>query len=296
MAQRLLLAETIAGSESNFVKMMNKKADELGMKDYEFFNSTGLNNSDLHGYHHTGSKDSENVMSAKATAKLAYHLIKDYPQILETASTPKKKFREGTDDQIQMDNWNWMLPGLVFGYEGVDGLKTGTTDFAGLCFTGTAERNGNRYISVVMDAKDANGNNTEKKIRFDETKKMFNYAFTNFAEEKVLNKNYQVKGKKSLPVIKGKADKVKIHTKDSISLVLKSGEAENYKPVLVLDKKKLTKNGELTAPVKKGDKVGYVTLEPKTGKDLGFITDEGSNGIKVDVVAAETVEKANGLS
>lgn len=291
----IAIAETIAGSEANFVKMMSKKATELGMENFEFFNSTGLNNKDLHGYHHTGTIESENVMSAKATAKLAFHLINDYPEILETASTPKKKFREGTDDVIQMENWNWMLPSLVFSYEGVDGLKTGTTEFAGLCFTGTAERKGNRYITVIMDAVDENGNNSEKKIRFDETKKMLNYAFTNFSEEKVLDKNYQVKGKKSLPVIKGKGDKVKIHTKDSISLVLKSGEEENYKPVLVLDKKKLTKDGELTAPVKKGEKIGYVTLEAKNGTDLGFITDKGNSSIKVDVVAAETVEKANGF-
>ena len=47
-------------------------------------------------------------------------------------------------------NWNWMLPGLVFKYPGVDGLKTGTTDFAGYGFTATASRDGNRYITVVM--------------------------------------------------------------------------------------------------------------------------------------------------
>ena len=46
--------------------------------------------------------------------------------------------------QLKMDNWNFMLPGFVYEYEGVDGLKTGTTDFAGHCFTGTAKRDGKR--------------------------------------------------------------------------------------------------------------------------------------------------------
>ena len=132
------IAETIAGSESSFVKMMNEKAEELGLKDYKFVNSTGLNNHDLKGMHVAGDAEEENIMSARSTAKLAYHLLNDYPDVLETTSIPKKVFREGTDDAINMENWNWMLPGLIFKYEGVDGLKTGTTDFAGYCFTGTA--------------------------------------------------------------------------------------------------------------------------------------------------------------
>ncbi|MGN7403604.1 serine hydrolase [Cytobacillus praedii] len=289
----IAIAETIAGSEANFVKMMNKKAEELGLQDYKFVNSTGLNNSDLKGFHHTGNLEDENVMSPRATAKLASRLISDFPEILETASTPKMVFREGTDDRIEMENWNWMLPSLVFGYEGVDGLKTGTTDFAGLCFTGTAERNGTRYITVIMNAKDEKGNNTNKKVRFDETRKMFDYAFGNFSKEELFPENYQVKGKKTLPVTKGKEDKVKIQTKEPITMVVKNGEKENYKPELVLDKKKLNDEGELTAPIKKGEKIGTLTIKAKDGQALSFLTEDGQKNIQVDVVAADDVEKAN---
>lgn len=293
-AATIAIAETIAGSEANFVKMMNEKAEELGLKDYKFVNSSGLNNSDLKGYHSVGNEDEENVMSARATAKLASRLIKDFPEVLETASTPKMTFREGTEDQIKMENWNWMLPGLVYGYEGVDGLKTGTTEFAGLCFTGTAMRNGTRYITVIMNAKDENGSSVNKKARFDETKKMFDFAFSNFSKEEIIPKGYEVKGKKTLPVIKGKEDKVKIKTKDSIQLVIKNGEKKNdYKSVLVLDKKKLNKKGELTAPIKKGEKVGTLTIESKNKENLDFLTEDGKNKIKVDVIATEDVEKAN---
>lgn len=107
----------------------------MGLKNYTFVNSTGLNNAQLDGMEPAGTgKTAENKMPAKSVAKLAYHLLKDHPDVLKTSSITKKTFREGTDDAIKMSNWNFMLPGLVFEYEGVDGLKTGTTDFAGYCF------------------------------------------------------------------------------------------------------------------------------------------------------------------
>ena len=115
---------------------MNKKAKEFGLEEYKFVNSSGLNNSDLLGNHPAGDADEENVMSAKATARLAYHLFNDYPEVIDTASKPVLKFRDGRDYK----NFNWMLPGLVFEYQGVDGLKTGSTDFAGYGFTATAKK------------------------------------------------------------------------------------------------------------------------------------------------------------
>ena len=287
----IAIAETIAGSETNFVKMMNEKAEELGLKDYKFVNSTGLNNRDLKGTIPAGNPDEENVMSARATAKLASALINEYPEILETTSIPEKVFREGTDDRIEMENWNWMLPDLVYGYEGVDGLKTGTTDFAGYCFTGTALRDGTRYITVVMNAKDDDGS-ASYKSRFDETKKMLDYGFANFSEEEILPAGYTVKGTESLPVVKGKEDQVNIETAEAISLIVKNGEAENYKPVLVIDEDKLNEDGQLTAPVKKGDKIGELTLEGADG-EMDFLSEAGQSTITVDVIAAEDVEKAN---
>ncbi|CAG9610739.1 D-alanyl-D-alanine carboxypeptidase family protein [Pseudoneobacillus rhizosphaerae] len=287
------IAEVIGGSEANFVKKMNEKAQELGLENYKFVNSHGLNNRDLKGMHPEGTgPEEENVMSARATGKLAYRILKDFPEVLDTASIDKKKFREGTDDEIKMENWNWMLPSLVFGYEGVDGLKTGTTDFAGYCFTGTASRDGKRFITVVMNAKNANGQGNYK-ARFDETRKMLDYAFSNYAIEEILPANSKIKGNESLPVIKGKKDKVKLFTKDPIEMVILNGEKGQYKPVVVLDKKKLNKKGELTAPVKKGDVVGYVTIKAKGDKTISFLDDKATNQIKVELIAAEDVEKAN---
>jgi serine-type D-Ala-D-Ala carboxypeptidase (penicillin-binding protein 5/6) len=289
----IAIAELIAGSETNFVKMMNDKAQELGLEKYKFVNSSGLNNRDLKGAHPEGTgPEDENVMSARATATLAYRLLKDFPEVLDTSSITKKVFREGTDDKINMENWNWMLPTLVFGYEGMDGLKTGTTDFAGYCFTGTASRDGKRFITVVMNAKNAAGQGNYK-ARFDETRKMFDYAFSNYAMEEVLAKNTEIKGSNTLPVTKGKEDKVKLYTKDPIELIVLNGEKDQYEPVVVLDEKKLNKEGQLTAPVKKGDVVGYVTIKGKGDKNISFLSANATEGLKVDLVAAESVEKAN---
>ncbi|WP_019244546.1 MULTISPECIES: serine hydrolase [Bacillus] len=280
-AATVALAEKVSGSEKNFVTLMNKKAKELGMKDYTFVNSSGLNNSNLLGQIPAGSSTDENTMSARDIAILAFHLLNDFPEVLETSSQPKLKFKDGKE----YPNFNWMLPGLIFAYEGVDGLKTGSTDFAGYCFTATAEKNGQRFISVVMKSR-------SKEERFTDTRKILDYAFSNFSKEQVLKKKYSPKKDGTLAVVKGKEDTVKLTTNKPVELVIQKGTAKDYKPVVVIDKKKLNKDGELTAPIKKGDKIGYVTVKAQ-GDQYGFLTPEGEKLVKVDLVASEDVEKAN---
>ncbi|NSL52343.1 serine hydrolase [Calidifontibacillus erzurumensis] len=289
----IALAETIAGSETNFVKMMNDKAKELGMKDFKFVNSTGLNNKDLLGMHPKGTGETEeNMMSARATATLAYHLINDYPEVLETASIPVKKFTKGIDGEgITMLNWNAMLPDIPgylqqFAYQGVDGLKTGSTELAGYCFTGTAVRNGMRLISVVMRTK-------SQYARFEETKKLFDYGFSNFVEKELFPEGYQLKKQSTLKVTKGKEHEVEIAAKEPLTTVIKVNEEELYEPKLILDEKALSKDGTLVAPVKKGQKVGYLTYEYKGENNFGYLFDDGGLHETVDVVTQAKVEKAN---
>lgn len=292
----IALAETIAGSETNFVQMMNKKAQELGMEDAKFVNSTGLNNKDLYGMHPKGTGETdENMMSSRSVATLAYRLINDYPEVLETASIPFKKFTKGIDGEgISMLNWNAMLPNIPgylqqFAYQGVDGIKTGSTELAGYCFTGTAKRNGMRLISVVMRTK-------SQYARFEETKKLFDYGFSNFAEKELFPANYQMEKQDVLKVEKGKEKNVQIATKEALKTVVKSNEEELYQPKLVLDKKALTKDGTLVAPVKKGQKVGYLTYEYKGENNYGYLVNDGGVHEKVAVVAQADVEKANWFS
>lgn len=286
-AATVAIAETVAGTETEFIKLMNKKAEKLGLKDYKFVNSTGLNNADLFGMQPAGTGPSdENVMPAKSVAKLAYHLLKDHPDVLKTSKIAKKTFREGTEDAINMENWNFMLPGLVFQYEGVDGLKTGTTDFAGHCFTGTAERNGTRLISVVMKAVDTKGQGS-RKARFDETAKLLNYGFSQFSKQEIIPANYKFKDQETVKVTKGKENKVAIAVKEPVSFMVKSSEKDLYKPKLVLDKE------SLEAEVKKDTVVGKLVIERSEGTDYGFI--DGKD-LKADVVTTEAVERASGIS
>ncbi|WP_342507607.1 serine hydrolase [Sporosarcina sp. FSL K6-2383] len=291
-AATIAVAETIAGTETEFVKLMNAKAEELGLKDYKFVNSTGLNNSDLQGMHPqgTGAED-ENVMPAKSVAKLAYHLLHDYPEVLETTKINTKIFREGTTDAIKMDNWNFMLPGFVYEYAGVDGLKTGTTNFAGHSFTGTATRDGKRIISVVMKAVDANGVGSYK-ARFDATRALFDYGFSQFSEVEFVPAGYQFDDQKELDVIKGKEKQVSIAVKEPIRMMVKTSEKELYVPELTIDESKL-KEGSLQAPVEQDAVVGHVKLVKTEGTDYGFI-DADSPG--VDVVTKAAVDKAGWFS
>src|SRR5699024_5372310 len=103
-ATTIALAELIAGSEGEFVKLMNEKGEELGLENFEFVNSTGLENDSLGDNYPEGTKpDDVNMLSAKSTALLAYHLINDYPESLDISSITELKF----DDQT-IRNWNWM--------------------------------------------------------------------------------------------------------------------------------------------------------------------------------------------
>src|SRR5699024_10749299 len=105
-------------------------------------------------------------------------LLKDYPEILEVASIPQQTFRPDTDN-ISMLNWNWMLEGLSQERPGVDGLKTGTTNFAGTTFAGTATENDRRLITVVLNAGE------DLQTRFVETDRMMDFGFDNWEQANV---------------------------------------------------------------------------------------------------------------
>jgi serine-type D-Ala-D-Ala carboxypeptidase (penicillin-binding protein 5/6) len=299
-ATTVALAELISGSEGEFVKLMNEKAQELGLPDAQFVNSTGLHNSDLDGRHPEGTNpDGDNYLSAKSAALLAYHLINDYPEALKYSSMLEGQL----DDQV-FPNRNWMLPGNAsedITMEGVDGLKTGYTDLAQYCFTGTAERNGQRLISVVMGVEAEYNDNGSLKLggekkRFLETKKLLEYGFENFEVQEIFPAGYQLEDQAKLPVIKGKEKQVEIATAEPIRAIVKKGEENAYTPQLQIDESLLTKDGELTAPIKKGDVVGKMTIQYNGGEDYGYITDSLANQATVDVVAQDDVEKANWFS
>ncbi|EJX7677497.1 D-alanyl-D-alanine carboxypeptidase [Listeria monocytogenes] len=281
----IAISEKIAGSEKEFVDAMNKKADELNLGEHQFVNATGLNNEDLKGGQQVGGPKDENKMTARGMAKLAKHLINDYPDVLKTASTTKKEFRKGTSDQIDMTNWNWLLPGLIYGRKGVDGLKTGTTDYAGMCLTATAVQDGMRVITVVLHAN--GGAPVEHtSARFDETNKMLDYAFNNFKVKEVQKAGSKVKNPSTIAVDKGKEDTVGLVTKDAVKLVVPKNGNEPK-----LNTKVTMKEKTIEAPVKKGTEVGKMEVSLKDGDKLGYV--DGKQTETIDVLTASDVEKAN---
>ncbi|MCT2535474.1 D-alanyl-D-alanine carboxypeptidase [Aquibacillus koreensis] len=164
----IALAEVVAGTEGDFVAEMNEKAENLGLTNTRFVNSTGLDNIDLGEFVSVGTRSDTNRMSAQDVASLARHVIEQYPEILDVVDASSY-----TLDGVIHKNTNWMLPEVNeqgLGFQGVDGLKTGFTNEAGYCFAGTVEREDHRLISVVMGTSSI----TE---RFSQTKHLYESAF-----------------------------------------------------------------------------------------------------------------------
>lgn len=277
----IALVEEIAGKEADFVKMMNDKSKEFGMKNYKFVNSTGLTNYDLKGHHPEGTTpDEKNKMSARDCAILAQRLVQDFPEILDTAKIPKKTFQNGGKYPIDMVNFNMMLQGLIKQYEGVDGVKTGTTPEAGDCFTGTVERNGMRLISVVIKAN-------SHTARFDETKKLYDYGFGNFEMKKVYGKDSVVNGYETVRVANAKDKDVVVQTKQAVSLPIPKSNKDVYK------KEFKVLNEEQEAPIKKGVTISKMIISPKDSTDPGFLL---GKSLQVDLVTKSDIEQANWLT
>jgi D-alanyl-D-alanine carboxypeptidase (penicillin-binding protein 5/6) len=276
----IALAEQISGPEIEFVKLMNQKARDLGLKNYLFVNCSGLNNNDLYGmYPANTSVNDENMMSARATATLAYSLIRDYPEVFMFSSIPRQEFQKGTSDEIKMDNWNWMLPELVFGYPGMDGLKTGSTDQAGYSFTGTAKRNGIRFISVVMKTNSFN-------TRFSETKKLLDYGFKNYIVKEILppGQEYTVK------VENGRRKKIKAVNENPLRVLVKRDEENLYDSGLIIVN--LTRSGAVKAPLAKGAVVGRVVPKYKGEVAQEYLTGKIRMMDGAKVVSLSEVKKA----
>ncbi len=282
----IAIAEHIEGTEPDFVNRMRETVESFGISDATLFNSTGLNNSDLQGVIYPGSSETdENIMSARSIAKIANRIITDYPEILETASIPKKTFRPDTIDAVDMTNWNWMLEGLLREREGVDGLKTGTTEFAGSTFTGTAINNDRRLITVVMDSGDDNV------TRFIETDKLMDYGFDNFKTENVTDQWKDVYEYEPLTVVNGREQSVNFETSESLDmlLALEHSVEENITYTIEWNKDIVSEEG-VEAPFDAGMELGRLVVN-YDGNENGYLEGEGQNS--VPLVTSDAIDRAN---
>lgn len=231
--------------------------------------------------------DAENKFSAKDMALLSQRLIKDYPEVLKTTKITRMKFNNGTD-QTEMENWNWMLPGLAKAYSElpVDGLKTGTSDSAGACFAATVNKDGHRLITIVLGAKH---DSQEDLSRFEETQKLMSYCYNNYTYTS-LAKGTTFKKTNALPVYHGKDLDVKVSLAAKTDVWLKSGVSKDQLSAKAVGNKKLYKKDGLQAPLKKGQKVGTLQIKAKD-QPMYFL--DGTDYLSADAQTTTEVKKAN---
>ena len=220
-------------------------------------------------------------------ALLSQRLIKDYPEVLKTTKITRMKFNNGTD-QTEMENWNWMLPGLAKAYSElpVDGLKTGTSDSAGACFAATVNKDGHRLITIVLGAKH---DSQEDLSRFEETQKLMSYCYNNYTYTS-LAKGTTFKKTNALPVYHGKDLDVKVSLAAKTDVWLKSGVSKDQLSAKAVGNKKLYKKDGLQAPLKKGQKVGTLQIKAKD-QPMYFL--DGTDYLSADAQTTTEVKKAN---
>lgn len=231
------LAEQIAGSESAFVEKMNRRAQELGMKDTHFCNCNGL---PAEG-HVTSAYD----IALMSRQLLQYDLIRDYVGIWMDS------IREGT---FQLANTNK----LIRFYEGATGLKTGSTDAALYCVSATAEKDGMELIAVVL------GSPTSAD-RFETAKALLNYGFAGYSLVTVAPSEPI----SPIPVTLGTADSVQPVLTQESQILLPKAEAGKVSTTLSLP-------DTLQAPVEKGQELGSLTVlvDGKENQKLPLVAQE----------------------
>lgn len=218
------IAEYIAGTSDAFVKLMNEKAKELGLKDTNFENVHGL--------------DSDNhFSSAYDMAFIAKELL-NHPKILEYSSIYEDYITHPNGTNTWIVNTNKLLNY----YEGLDGLKTGYTTKSGYCITATAKRNNMRLISVVMGEEN-------NKIRNQDTIALLNYGFSNFKIETILKSDADL-GK--INIKSGKSENAKLKLMNDAVDLVNILEQNKYNYKIIKDK--------VSAPLKVGDKVGSLII------------------------------------
>ena len=226
----IALAEFICGSVENFVDMMNKKVEDLGLSNTHFANPHGL-----HADNH--------YSSAYDMAIMASNLI-SHEKVLNYTSIYEDYFNKPDGSRTWLVNTNKLVRFL----EGVDGLKTGYTSEAGYCLTATAKKGNVRYITVVMGEPSSD-------IRSSETANMLNYAFNSFKLNTILDKSQELG---TIYIDKSKQKTAKIVVKNPVTeLISKEKDIPNYTYNLKVEK--------ITVPIKAGTKVGTVEILDNEG-------------------------------
>ena len=211
------LAEGIAGTEEEFAIMMTSKAQEIGMSNTNFANSSGIN-------------DPDNYSTVKDIMVMSHYLIKNYPEYYEWFSEKEFTWDRTGGDPITQGNRNPLLYKNI----GADGIKTGYLAVEKYSLASSLERKGRRLIAV------ASGFET-KNSRSRESSKLLTYGLTNFDLVEI---NKSGEDFDSVDVWLGKKDFVKVYTKEDIYKIIKKGKKK-------LLKVKMLYEGPVEAPISK---------------------------------------------
>lgn len=234
------MAEHICGSEQEFVRHMNERATELGMKNTHFEDCCGLTDSSNH------------YTTARDIAIMSRELITKYPKILEYSSIWMENIthvtKQGTKE-FGLTNTNKLLRS----YDGCVGLKTGSTSLAKYCLSAVAKRNKITLIAVVMAAPDY-------KVRFKDAASMLNYGFSRCS----LYIDEKMQPLPEVPVKEGKEKSVPLVYEKQFQYLNTDGET------IGKVEKKLRIHREVKAPLKKGSQAGEM-IYSADGKELGRV-------------------------
>ena len=216
------MAEHISGDEETFSIYMNQMAENLGMTNTSYANSTGLPNDDLY-------------TTAEDISILARSLIMKFPKDYKLYS--QKEY-------VYNDIKQYSRNKLLYLDDSVDGMKTGFTKKAGYCLVSSALRGKRRLISVVMGAKSA-------EHRTNASKSLLEYGFRFFETHKIYKQNKVVTEGK---VFGGSQPSVKLTVLEDAYISIPRRQIKNIKHKYVIDK-------NLTAPIVKGEVIGYAVIQ-----------------------------------
>ncbi len=226
----ITLAEGIAGSEEAFVGRMNVMAKKLGMRNSRFGTPNGW------------PDEGRTMTTARDLALLGVHTINDHPALYKTFYG-QTEFKWNNVTQADRNP----LLGKV---AGGDGLKTGHTEEAGYCFTGTAEQNGRRLMMVVAGLDSFNG-------RITESKNFMDWGFGAWATKPLFKKGAVIA---TLPVQLGNETSITLTAPRNLAITMPAEQSSGYKVFVRY-------NGPVRAPFKKGDTVASLVVKLADGTE-----------------------------
>ncbi len=221
------MAEYLAGSEEQFVQRMNDKAKQLGMEDTTFKNCHGID-------------EDGHVTSSYDIALMSRELLTKHPTITNYTTIWMDSLRNGESELVNTNK-------LIRNYNGITGLKTGSTSLALFNLSASATRDDLSLIAVIMKGPTS-------PIRFAEAKKLLDYGFSNYGYKKLGEKGDTIK---TVLVEKGVEDSVEAIFESDAGVLIKKGQEKSITQEINIPDK-------ITSPVEQGQKIGEVVFKLDT--------------------------------